>query len=222
MFCESYRETLRAAALNGERLPAEVQGHLTACASCRESFSGQKALFERIGAEIGARVNAEVPASLLPRVRQEIASSHATRTFQVPVFAYVASGLAIGAIALSFAVRSKVPSVTPDPSARVVPSASPNESIVSQSAGGSLGIRIATGKRNGKPRPVAIHTEPEVLVSSEEQLGFQKYVASLRNQGGEVSGVIKVNVVTEIEPLQIASVEVKQLSIQPLESGDAN
>lgn len=222
MFCESYRETLRTAALSGEQLSAEVRAHLTACASCRESFSQQKALFERIGAEVEARVNAEMPASLLPRVRQEIAASSPARTWHVPVLVYAASGLAIAAIALSFAVRTQVSPVKPEPSARVVPLASPDESIVSQSAGGSLEIRVATNKRNGKPMSVGMHTGPEVLVSAEERLGFQKYVASLRNQGGEIPGVIKVNVVTEIEPLQIASVEVKQLSIQPLEGGDAN
>jgi len=223
MFCESYREALSEAALSDDRLPAEVQAHLESCASCRAAFSDEQALFALIDAEVRARVNAEAPASLLPRVRQEIASpSPAARTWRVPILACVASGLAVAVLALSFAVRTNVLSVKSEPSAHNVPLPVPDEPSLSQKGGGSAVIPVATIKRSHKQPQVALRAEPEVLVSAEEQLGLQRYTASLKNKKAGASGVIKDNAVAEIEPLEIAKVEVKQLSIQPLESGDAN
>jgi hypothetical protein len=220
MFCESYREALKEAALTGEQLPARLEAHLHACVSCRAAFSEELALFERIGAKVGARVNAEVPASLLLSVRQEIAASPAGRTWRLPVLAYLASGLAIVAIALTFAVRSKV-SVKPEPSAHRISPPAANEPIASQKESGSRPVLVANSKRNRRLLQVAVHAEPEVLVSAEEQLGLRRYAASLRKTKAEVP-VIKVNASAEIEPLQIASVDVKGLSIDPLQSGDSD
>lgn len=222
MFCESYRQTLKEAALSDERLPADVQAHLASCLSCRESFSEQKALFERIGGELQTRVNAEMPASLLPRVRREIAASLAARTWRVPLLAYVASGLAIGAIALSLAVRTKVSSVKPEPSAGGASSAISSEPSASQEQSRSGQMLVKTSKKSHKPPQVALHAKPEVLVSAGEQLGLQRYAASLRNAKAEAPAVIKGNAAPEIEPLQIASVDVKRLSIEPLEDSDSN
>jgi hypothetical protein len=221
MFCGSYREALSEAALRDERLPAEVQVHLTVCASCREAFLEEKALFARIGAEVRVRVNAETPGSLLPRVQQEIAAAPATRTWRIPALAYVASGLAIGAIVLSFAVRTKVPSVKPESPAGHVSSLALKPSTA-QEQSGSGQVFVAAGKKNRKPPQAVLEAEPEVLVSAEEQLGLLRYAASLRSTKAGAPTVVKGNAVAEIEPLQIASVDVKRLSIEPLEANDSN
>lgn len=218
MFCESYREALSKAALRGERLSAEVQMHVTACAPCRESFSEENALLALLDTAIQARVNAEMPASLLPKVRQNITALPETRSWRVPVLVCAASGLVIGAIGLWFAVRTRVLPVSPEPSPRAISVPVTNELNTAQSESSGQ-LLVASNPEGRRPRRVAPKPEPEVLVSSEEQIGFQKYTASLRNKGAEAAGVIKVNTAAEIEPLQIASVEVKQLSIQPLESG---
>ena len=221
MFCESYRETLSEAAVSDERLPAEVQAHLESCASCRATFSVEQALFTLIDAELRAHVNAEAPASLLPRVRQEVASP-AARTWRVPILACVASGLAVATIALSFAVRTKDLSVKREFPARSISSPASNEPSLSQKGGESAAIPVATIKGRHQQPQAALRAELEVLVSAEEQLGLQRYTASLKNKKAGARVAIKDNAVAEIEPLEIAKVEVKQLSIQPLESGDAN
>jgi hypothetical protein len=221
MFCESYRKTLSEAALRDERLPADVQAHLASCASCRESFLDEKAVFGLIEAELRIRTNAEMPASLVPRVRQEIAKLPA-RTWRVPLPAYIASGLAVGAIALSFAVRSKVSPVKPEPSAHNVSLPAQNEPSVSQKENGSGQTLAATGRKSRRSPQAAPHGNPEVLVSAEEDLGLQRYAASFRNVKSEAPAVIKGNAAAEIEPLQIASVDVKGLSIEPLQSGDSD
>lgn len=222
MLCECYRETLNEAALSDEPLPAEVQAHLACCASCRESFSDEKAWFGLIEAEVRIRINAEMPASLLARVRQEIAASPAARTWRVPVPVYIASGLAVGAMAFAFAVRTKVSSVKPEPSAHNISLPAPNEPGVSQTAGGSVEMLVATSKRSHKQPQVALRAEPEVLVSAEEQLGLQRYTASLRSMAADRAANVKPEALLEIQHLEIAGVDLKGLSIDPLQSGDSD
>ena len=221
MFCEPYREALSEAALRDDRLPAEVQAHLASCKSCRESFREEQALFALIDREVRTRASLEVPASLLARVRQEIAASPAGRTWRVSVLTYVASGLAIGAITLLFAVRTKVPSVKPESSGGVS-SLTANEPSTARKQRGPGKVFVGTSKKNSKAPLAVLNAEPEVLVSAEEERGLQRYAASLRSTKAVAPAVIKSNAGAEIEPLQIASVDLKRLSIDPLESGDAD
>jgi hypothetical protein len=222
MLCESYRKTLNEAALSDERLPAEVQAHLASCASCRESFSDEQALFSLIETEVRIRINAEMPASLLRRVRQEIAASPAARTWRVPVPAYIASGLAVAAIALSFAARTKVSSVKPEPSAHNISLPAPNEPGVPQTGGAPREMLVATSKRSHQQPQVALRAEPEVLVSADEQLGLQRYTASLRSMAADRAANVKPEALLEIKHLEIAGVDLKGLSIDPLQSGDSD
>jgi len=221
MFCESYRETLNDAALSDERLPAEVQAHLASCASCRAAFSDEKALFALMDAEVRTRVSAEMPASLLPRVRQEIAASSPARTWRPSVLAYVTSGLVMGAIALSFAGR-KVSTVMPEPSAHSISSPAPTEQSAAQRESGLGQVLVATNPKRQRPPRAIRNAKPEVLVSAEEELGLKRYAAVLRNAKAEAPAAIKGNTAAEIEPLQIATVDVKRLSIEPLQDGDSD
>jgi len=221
MLCESYREALNDAALTGAQLPAGLKAHLEACASCRDGFSEEKALFKRIAAEVRTRANAEMPVSLLPRVRQEIAAAAATQTWHIPILAYAASGLVVGAIVLSFAMRTRVPPVKPEPSAFVTSSVVTSEPNAPQKESGSGQVFVATNTNSRRPPHVALNAEPEVIVSGEEQIGLQRYAASLRTAKA-ASAVTKSSTAAEIEPLQIASMDVKQLSIEPLQSSDSD
>jgi len=167
------------------------------------------------------RMNAEMPASLPTRVRQEIAASPAARTWRVLVPAYIASGLAVGAIALSFALRSKVSSVLPEPSAHNISLPAPNEPGVVQTGGAPVEMLVASSKRSRKQPQVTLLAEPEVLVSAEEQLGLQRYTASLRSVAADRAANVKPEAPLEIKHLEIARVDLNGLSIDPLQSGDS-
>lgn len=222
MFCESYRQALNEAAMSDELVPADVQAHLASCLSCRESLSQQKSLFARIDAEVQTRVNAQLPVSLLPRVRREIAASPAARTRRLPVLAYAASGLAIGAIAVSFAVRTRVPSATPEPSPRAVSSLAFTEPSASKEQRESRQLFVAGSKKNRRPQQVVLKVEPEVLVSAEERIGLQRYAASLRSMPADRAANVKPEPRPEIEHLEIASIDLNGLSIDPLQAGDSD
>lgn len=68
MPCEHYKDALTEAATHGAP-QGELQAHLENCGSCRTAFAAEQALFFFIDEGLRANANAEVPATLLPRVR---------------------------------------------------------------------------------------------------------------------------------------------------------
>jgi hypothetical protein len=75
-------------------------------------------------------------------------------------------------------------------------------------------------KKERRAPQVISKAAPEVLVSGEEQLGLRRYAASLRNTATDRTASAKSDAVLEIEPLEIAGMDLKGLSIDPLQSGD--
>jgi hypothetical protein len=67
-----------------------------------------------------------------------------------------------------------------------------------------------------------MQAQPEVLISADEQLGLQRFTASLKRVSANRPALVKAEATTEIAPLEIAGIDVRRLSIEPLESGDAN
>jgi anti-sigma factor RsiW len=72
MPCKHYKDALIEAAASGSQPQGDLCAHLEACASCRAAFAQEQALFSMIDAGLHVTANAEVPASLLPRVRSRL------------------------------------------------------------------------------------------------------------------------------------------------------
>jgi hypothetical protein len=62
-----------------------------------------------------------------------------------------------------------------------------------------------------------------VLVSSDERLGFERYAAQSRARPPEFSAraVVISDAAFKIQPLEIAEIDLRQLTIEPLESGES-
>ena len=73
-------------------------------------------------------------------------------------------------------------------------------------------------------RPTKVRSEPEVLVSSDEQLGFERYAARLRAREPQFYARVAINSESafKVQPLEIAEINVEQLAIAPMESGESN
>jgi hypothetical protein len=69
MFCESYRQSLGDAAVAGEALSPALAAHLQQCESCATWLAVEQELFRAMDEFLSIRANAEVPVSLVPRVR---------------------------------------------------------------------------------------------------------------------------------------------------------
>jgi hypothetical protein len=222
MFCESYRAALSEAALRGERLLGDAEAHLAGCTSCREAFSQEQAMLGLLNSELRSLANADAPASLVAKVRSQIAELPESRTWRWPWLEYVAAVLVLGAIILSFGARSRLPSAQRVTAVREVASISPAgpKSAPKQAEPQREFVPTQEQKRLGLP--AIKETQPEVLFAAEERLGLQRYAVSLKLAAAGRTTVVKADAATEIAPLEIAGIEVRRLSIEPLESGDAN
>jgi len=69
MPCESFQDALIEAVASGAEPQGELRVHLQNCAACQAAFEQEQALFAGMDAGLRAVANAEVPPSLLPRVR---------------------------------------------------------------------------------------------------------------------------------------------------------
>jgi hypothetical protein len=232
MFCESYRKVLMEAAGSRETLPRELAEHLAGCEHCHAAFADEQALFRSIDGALQAAANTEIPASLLPRVRMQVASDATKANRRVPVLAFVTGGLVIGTILLSSSSlrhsavsrsRGKEPAAAFMPSAvsheRTGLSAQPSSIQVSP----LLGRLVARRERSVADR-AAQCSELEVLVSSEEEAGLQRYADLLRAKSLETSNRTAVisDAPFEIKPLEIAELGLRQLTIQPLEASESD
>ena len=232
MFCESYRKVLMEAAGFGEALPRALEEHVAGCECCHAALADEQALFRSIDGALQAAANTEIPASLLPRVRMQVASDSTKANRRVPVLAFVTGGLVIGAIVLSSSSlrHSAVSRSTgKEPAARSIQSAVSREptglsiqtSLIQVSPSSE---RLVSRRERLVVDRVAQCSEPEVLVSSEEAAGLRRYADLLRAKSHETSNHTAAisDAPFEIKPLEIAELNLRQLTIQPLEGSESD
>ncbi len=95
MPCEHYKDALIEAAASGAEPQGDLHAHLDACASCRAAFEQEQSLFASIDAGLHLAANAEVPSSLLPRVRAQLNGPSRSRRSWVPAWAVLAATAAL-------------------------------------------------------------------------------------------------------------------------------
>ncbi len=98
MPCEHYKDALIEAAATGGVPRGELRAHLGACAFCRTAFAEEQSLVAAIDSGLRTTGNAEVPPSLLPRVRAALDEVATSRR------GWTANWLALGAVAALVAV----------------------------------------------------------------------------------------------------------------------
>lgn len=221
MFCESWRETLGATVLSGEALPREARLHLASCGACREAFAREEQLLACIDGGLRSVANAEVPSSLLPRVRGSIDRPPVAAPWRVPIWAFAGAGLVLLVGFVYEGTHAPHPASLPQPTAAVVPPA--GRSQASSQSGTPF---VATPPRHAASLRIAslsapVRREPEVLVSGEEQANLQLYLNRLRARNVNNAAPLIITGDAQIKPLEIASMEFPQLSIKPLESDDS-
>jgi len=228
MFCESYRESLSNAAIFSEALTRGQQAHLEVCPSCRAALAEERALADSIDAGLHALVNPEVPASLMLSVRGKIDTAPAlAATWRIPSLVFASAAMALGIGFFLFRTQPKVN----DPSAGTVaahiepvvatPALRPAPPLVPlASASVRLGRSLVA---TGTAATALPSFESEVLVSPEEQINLQKYLASRRSAGVATGKelTMRSDPHEEIAKLEIAQLEFGQLNIEPLSSGDS-
>jgi len=220
MPCENYREALTEAAVTKAAPSPELRSHLDGCAPCRIAFAEERQLFADVDTGLRASANAEVPASLLPRVRAKLNEPAVPRRSWIPAFAAIAAAAAI-VIGIVFvrgtergtaeqgpqmaaAARSVVPTET-----KTVPAAAPH-------------VETSAPPSNDKPprpvriAPVAPVEEVTVLIPAGQKQAIDALLASV--QQGKLETAVLLAEQSEKTPqdLQVVPLNISPIEMKPL------
>jgi hypothetical protein len=223
MPCEPYKNALVEAAASGDEPLGELRAHLATCPACRAALAQEQSLFSSIDTGLTAAVNAEIPASLLPRVRARIAEDPSPTRVWTPSWLTLACAAAI--IVAFFAAqaawhdnapRKPVEIATrPTPPVQVLLSPVRNPDSAPSSRDNSVPQPRAFVARNSVPQQIlaASNPEPEVLVPRDQEVLLARYAEQWRGRKrapllAENSGE------SNLEPLQIAPIQIAQLDVK--------
>jgi hypothetical protein len=224
MPCQSYRDALIEIAASGAEPQADLRAHLGSCSDCQAAFEQERALFFSIDAGLHSVSNAEVPASLLPRVRaglDEVASDKRAWNFR-----WVALGTAAVAVAGIFAANSLWHRrVTPSPVEAVQgatrplveppPTANPPVAPrVSTKASPHLAEHWKSAHAVTAKASTPANAAPEVLVSQEERVVLAEYAERWRRHKATI--VLAQNFETTVSPLRVAPIQIEDLDVKLL------
>ena len=221
MFCEAYNRSLMDAAASSELSP-KLRGHLAECESCHSAFAQEQSLYAAIDTGLRAAANAEIPSTLLPRVRVALNNEplpHAN--FQKWVFV---SAVFAGAFILTviFELRHReAPATTVTAETPALPSPRLNELHPSALAAENS---IQQSKKAEATRPIptgaAAPLTAEVLVPNEERAAFEKFLAREKAPSENSSAAVLLVPEAPKELVPLPAVEIASLKVLPLNGGE--
>lgn len=220
MSCENYREALTEAAATNAALSGELHSHLDGCASCRAAFAEERQLFAAVDTGLRADANAEVPASLLPRVRAKLNERSVPRRSWIPAFAAIAAAaaLVIGIVFVRGVGRGTAeqdPQVSEaahgvvQPETKTVPAAVPH-------------VETSAPPSKGKPHrplrigPVAPVEEVAVLIPAGQKQAIDALLASVQQGKVEANVLLAEKPKGTLEELQVSPLEILPIDMKPL------
>ena len=230
MPCEHYKDALIEAVASGAGPSGELRAHLAGCASCREAFSQEQALFAAIDSGLQAAANAEVPPSLLPRVRAGMetmpvgASRWTPGWFVLAGASLVAAMVLVGVVAHQNRIgtppinsadnRPAVPETVPPIQSALPPAPSVNHDAIPRTSmrAGSAPVRLE--------HAVAAQSAPEVLVPRDQELLLASYAQawSSRKRAPLIANDAKQ---ADVALLEVAPIQITELDVKPLAEGDS-
>lgn len=220
MPCENYREALTEAATAGDyELSSEVRGHLDACSSCRAFWNEERQLFATIDVGVKQTANAEVPASLLRRVRAEIDGDISPRRSFLPHMVFAAAALCAMVVLLGMLELQRnqpAPQVASTTDRSPTPKVTAGAAIARSAEPDAHPARKHSTGRNSKTRG-ADRTEAAVLLPAGQKEAVDKLIVALQSGAMKPAELIaeKAEISAPnlpITPLVISPIEIKPLS----------
>jgi hypothetical protein len=218
MPCEPYQNALAEAAASGLEPQGELRAHLAACPACRAALAQEQSLFSSIDTSLHAAVNVEIPASLLPRIRTQIAEEPAATRGWIPSWLTVAAAAAVlvafiaarplwrtGVVPAPVHTASNVSS----PATSVLPPHDQNLNAAPPAVTNSApAIRTAAGGNPASPNAM-----PEVLVPRDQEALLVSYAEqwSQRKRAPLVASNFDP---TNLSLLQISPIQIDQLDVK--------
>jgi hypothetical protein len=226
MPCEHDKDALIEAAASGAALQDDVRVHLDACLDCRAALEQEQALFASIDVGLRVTANAEMPASLLPRVRTRLDEESAPRHIWGRNWLVLTSAAVM--VVAFFAARavwhtndmqkpvelagksSAPPQVTPSPRDQAPVATLRMEKNSSRH-------HQLTIARNHPAReaPDSAKTMPEVLVPSGQEVLLAEYAEQWRLHK-RAPLLAQDSDATVLAPLQVAQIQIDELDVKLL------
>jgi hypothetical protein len=224
MPCEKYREALIAAAAANAVPSRELAAHLETCTICRAFFAEEQELFAAIDSGVGVAVNADVPASLAPRVRAGIEAVAIQRKRWMPTLIFAGTAVVM-AIAIFGAVRfhqnapeSQIKEVAAAPAQVLGPPATDTHEA---SRPGSVGTSLHSneGRLRGKSSspPSASLEQAEVIVPSEERDALARFIAARQEESDLAVHLTPPAPDQPYVAAELNTLEIADLHVTPLE-----
>lgn len=233
MLCEHYKDALIEGAAAGAAPQGELRAHLDACATCRAVFDEEQSLFATIDSGLHAAVNAEVPPSLLPRVRTRLDEIVVPRFRWLQPLVFASAGVAL-AFVVFLMVRPR--HATPEEMAKhapvVVPAPTPSATTANSEEFSSGGTQIANIPfvhshipRNSTGGHSAASGNVEVLVPPDEREGLAQLMATLSEHRDVAAALLaqrteEKDALLTVDPLKIPDIEIKPLEGAETETSD--
>ena len=226
MLCEHKKSALTEAAAAGH-IPASLQTQLASCESCRAAFAEEQALFAAVDSSLRAAANAEIPTSLVPRLRDTVYAQPVTPPSRLFAWSSLAAACAVAAVAIFLA---RLPRTSTSPTILMPLASEPQLSPQGlQPVAPAPRVR-ATAKATARAaaRPVALQAksapknfkEPRVIVPPDEREAYQQFIAALQHDEGIARALATPqpadppNASLAAAPLEIANLKIKLLDPQ--------
>jgi hypothetical protein len=230
MPCEHYKDALIEVTAGGAAPQGELRAHLAACVSCREAFAQEQSLFAAIDSGLLAAANAEVPPSLLPRVRvglDEVTLAHAPWTSSW--FVLGSTAVAVATLLLFVTVRHYNPRTPPANltanrtlAPQILPPAQGTLSSASSKKGNSIPKPPVSIARNpGQSEELASRKPtPEILVPHDQEVLLASYAQRWDSRKHAPLVAAKADQ-SAVSLLEVAPIQITELDVKPLADGDS-
>jgi hypothetical protein len=226
MFCESHRQPLIDSLAAGKPLPPELAEHLASCSACTAVFAEERTLFASIDRLMYAAVNAEIPVSIVPGVREAILQKEfPVRHIQWrAIFAFGSAFVIVGTLLLWHSRPISRTERLPVVASLAAPPA--QEKQIELPARVSRGVAPSAPNKNPVTRPIPTRSglAATVIVLPQEEDGLKKYAVLVNANIGKnlANNATRWEIQADPNPLDIAEINISRLAIQPLESGEAD
>jgi hypothetical protein len=225
MPCKHYKDALIEAAAGGAEPQGDLRAHLAGCLGCRAALAEEQSLFASIDAGLHVAANAEVPVSLLPRVRARLDEEAAPRRSWATNWLVLASAAVM--VAVFFTARAvRRPNVVHQPVESAGKPVPPLATAPSRNQNPVLGPPVEKNSASQRQDVVAKHppgheaqtrgkTMPEVLVPHDQELLLAEYAEqwSLRKHPLLLAQEFDSTV---LSPLQVAPIQIDELGVKLL------
>jgi len=216
MPCKHYKEALIEAAASGTEPQGDLRAHVSDCAACRAAFEQEQSLFASIDGGLQVTANAEMPASLLPRVRAQLDDPSVSRRSWVPAWAVIAATAALVLAVVAFRGRRHDASGQNPQSSTLAYAVLPPEISTVPIGTPNSGQRMNKHSLPVKVQDSASIEHLPVLLPAGQKVVLDAWLDGLRRGKVKANDLLAQRSDLPLQDLQISPLDVSPIEMKPL------